>query len=443
VKMRASLFCGMLISVLSVAISVNPIKASDLQDLSLQELIEHKPPHEVYAWVQKHPLSVGHEVNWKDNRGVPRTGNLLQWAIAQGHMPLIQYLRLHGFSFSESWSYRDSALSLSARSGDIETFRYVLQQGADPFADRETLTLVLGDLVYGGTPDLLAFFLHEERSQSRLRQAMLTQVLSQRVEPNDFNLNGETALMSACFFNELEMAALLMERGADVNLKNNAGETALFEAAENSLEMVERLVDRGADIHMKDDDGSTALMKAARRNQLDVMKFMVSKGASLQALQGQGFSLLWFAAGNGATEVVAYLLAQDIDPNMATAHGKTALMNAVSLEDLRLFSLYLGMIDEAEYTAKQAVRLQSALETARLLIERGADVNAKTQDGQTVLMTAVEGRSLDIVRLLLHYGADPKYKDSTGKTALDYAREDDAETLVQLLSTDGSGGLAN
>lgn len=435
--MRNYLFCGMLSVVLSVVTSVTvPVKASDLQTLTLQELIEHKRPHEVYAWAQKHPLSVTHQVTWEDNRGVPLTGNLLQWAIAQGHLPLIQYLQQHGFSFSESWSYRDSALSLSARSGDIETFRYVLQQGSDPFADQQTLTLVLDDLVYGENSDMLAFFLREEGSQSRPRQAMLTQVLSQRVEPNDFNLNGNTALMSACFFNELEMAILLMERGANVNLKNNAGETALFEAAENSLEMVELLVDRGADIHMKDDDGYTALTHAVSRNQLDIVKFMVSQGASVQELQDPGSNLLWVAAGYGATDVVSYLIEQRLDPNLPNEYGETVLMHTL-LINFHFVNINSGILDEAEYTERQTLLLQSVLETARLLIAKGADVNAKTHHGQTVLMTAVKGGSLEVVRLLLDNGAKPDLEMENGYTFLMAAAKSRSLALMEYFIAQG------
>ena len=435
--MRASLFCGMLIFILSVAVSVNtPVKASDLQDLSLEEVIEHRSFHDVYVWAQKHPLSVNHELTWEDNRGVPRTGSLLQWAIARGHMPLIQYLQQHGFAFSESQSYWDSALALSARSGDIETFQYVLQQGADPFVDQRILTLVLGDLVYGGNPDMLAFFLHEEASQSPFRQAMLTRVLSERVEPNDLNLNGNTALMSACFFNELEMAALLMERGADVNLKNNAGKTALFEAAEHSLELVKRLVARGADIHVKDESGYTALTNAVRRNQLGVVKFMVSQGASLQDLQGPGLNLLWVATGHGATDVVSYLIAQGLDPNLPNEYGETLLMRSFLL-NFHFVNLNSGILDEAEYTERQTIVLQSVLEIAQLLIAKGADVNAKTQDGRTVLMAAVEGGSLEGVRLLIDNGARPEIETENGYTFLMAAAKSRSLALMEYFIAQG------
>jgi ankyrin repeat protein len=58
-----------------------------------------------------------------------------------------------------------------------------------------------------------------------------------------------------------------------------------------------------------------------------------------------------------------------------------------------------------------------------LLIERGADVNAKTNGGWTPLHSAAFYGHVEVVRLLLEHGADPNIKNIWGQTAIDLARE--------------------
>ena len=75
--------------------------------------------------------------------------------------------------------------------------------------------------------------------------------------------NTWTALIWASSRGHRETASLLLDRGADINLKNNDGETALMEASSSGhTEIVSLLLDRGADVNVKDNDGGTALVRA-------------------------------------------------------------------------------------------------------------------------------------------------------------------------------------
>ena len=76
-----------------------------------------------------------------------------------------------------------------------------------------------------------------------------------------------------------------------------------------------------------------------------------------------------------------------------------------------------------------------SLPITRLLIEHGADVNAKQQQDVTPLHAAAHNGSLEIVQLLLEHGADKNATDASGKSALDFARESGFDAIVEILES--------
>ncbi|CAN5680520.1 hypothetical protein BH24ACI5_BH24ACI5_00520 [soil metagenome] len=79
-------------------------------------------------------------------------------------------------------------------------------------------------------------------------------------------------------------------------------------------------------------------------------------------------------------------------------------------------------------------------ETVALLLEHGANVNARQQEGYTALMGAAGTGREDLVDLLLARGADPTLEDENGKTAVDVARDHGHEAVATRLASDGQRG---
>jgi len=107
---------------------------------------------------------------------------------------------------------------------------------------------------------------------------------------------------------------LLIARGADVRAATKRGITALaFAAPYGNTEIVKMLLDKGAEINSKDDGGYTPLMLAAYSDFLNaaVVKMMLEKGAPIDARGNDGETALTLARKKGNTEVVQLLLNHD------------------------------------------------------------------------------------------------------------------------------------
>ncbi|MDQ7826348.1 MAG: ankyrin repeat domain-containing protein [Candidatus Eremiobacteraeota bacterium] len=184
-------------------------------------------------------------------------------------------------------------------------------------------------------------------------------------------------------------------------------ETPLHEAAGmGRLEVVKYLVEKGADCSLKDSSGHTALEKAIDRGHNDVALFLIEHAGS--GKKGMEGTLLHHAAWNGNIEMARLLLEKGTEVNGRDKAGKTALHYAIS----------------ADY-----------LDVAKLLIEKGADVNSlsagKENGAKTPLHSA---RSDKAVRILVRKDADVNAKDNEGKTPLHYAAEGHGSAVEELIA---------
>jgi ankyrin repeat protein len=118
----------------------------------------------------------------------------------------------------------------------------------------------------------------------------------------------------------------LISKGADVNTRNEIGETPLLRAVYNgNAKIVEVLVTGGAEKNSKDKNGWTALMWAVNDGRDGIAKFLIESGADVNAKDGDSRTVLMRAASGGRRGMVELLLAEGADPNAADAFGMTPL----------------------------------------------------------------------------------------------------------------------
>lgn len=203
----------------------------------------------------------------------------LQKAAAQGDLDALTALLDAGAEVDAAPNHGFTPLTRAAAAGHIEAVHLLIRQGANVNASGGVGRHVL----------LLAAWHEAEHGDRGIVRALL----DAGAEMNQTSCWGETALFGAASFtNGLPTVRLLLTRGADVNIANQAGWTPLMQAAlDGSAGIVRELLSHKPDLDAKDQDGKTALDLAVQYQHADVVQLLAEAGAKAQVGQLAGEEL--------------------------------------------------------------------------------------------------------------------------------------------------------
>ncbi|OWT42519.1 Ankyrin repeat protein [Pochonia chlamydosporia 170] len=228
---------------------------------------------------------------------------------------------------------------------------------------------------------------------------------------------GQTPLSRAAERGHEAVVKLLLDKGADAEAKDDYGQTPLSWAglvegedatghqtplslaAWNGHEaVVKLLLDKGADVEAKDEYGRTPLSLAAWNGHEAVVELLLDRGADVEAKDEYGRTPLSLAAKNGHEAAVELLIASfGVDPYVTDGAGTTLLSWAMQTGVTPLF----WAAEKGQEAIVKLLLEDADVEAAvELLLDRGADVDAKDEYGQTPLSLAAENGHEAIVKLL-------------------------------------------
>nr|XP_021333184.1 ankyrin-2 isoform X36 [Danio rerio] len=257
--------------------------------------------------------------------------------------------------------------------------------------------------------------------------------------------SGFTPLHIAAHYGNVNVATLLLNRGAAVDFTARNGITPLHVASKRgNTNMVHLLLDRGAQIDAKTRDGLTPLHCAARSGHDTAVELLLERGAPMLARTKNGLSPLHMAAQGDHVECVKHLLQHKAPVDDVTLDYLTALHVAAHCGHYRVTKLLLDKRANPNaralngFTPLHIACKKNRVKVMELLIKYGAFIQAITESGLTPIHVAAFMGHLNIVLLLLQNGASPDVSNIRGETALHMAARAGQMEVVRCLLRNGA-----
>ncbi|XP_035482183.2 ankyrin-2b isoform X28 [Scophthalmus maximus] len=441
-------------------------------------------------------LKGGVDISTSNQNGL----NALHLAAKEGHVDLVQELLDRGAAVDSSTKKGNTALHISSLAGQAEVVKILSKRGADINSQSQNGFTPLYMAAQENHLDVVRYLLENGGNQSTATEDGFTplaialqqghnQVVSILLEndtkgkvrlpalhiaarkddtksaalllQNDHNADvqskmmvnrttengksGFTPLHIAAHYGNVNVATLLLNRGAAVDFTARNGITPLHVASKRgNTNMVRLLLDRGSQIDAKTRDGLTPLHCAARSGHDIPVELLLERGAPLLARTKNGLSPLHMAAQGDHVECVKHLLQHKAPVDDVTLDYLTALHVAAHCGHYRVTKLLLDKRANSNaralngFTPLHIACKKNRVKVMELLVKYGASIQAITESGLTPIHVAAFMGHLNIVLLLLQNGASPDVSNIRGETALHMAARAGQVEVVRCLLRNGA-----
>ncbi|XP_066453854.1 CARD- and ANK-domain containing inflammasome adapter protein-like [Eleutherodactylus coqui] len=426
------------------------LKGSDVNAVnSSGETLLHVAASNGHVPVIEFLLSKGAKVDAKDKKRMTP----LHRAAENGHVEAVSVLLQAGANMYSLDNDSQSPLHLAAQNNHHHVVKLFLQEEEKRYKNRSN-------------------FLHMEASKNNSRLVEL--LLENGANVDSLDEKKHTALYHAVSGGHEATVKVLLEAGATVDpsiidvafntnneyifglllqyskgLSADTMISAMFKAVKlNLFGIIKALIDKGTDVNARNDMQYTPLLLAAELGKSEAAQALIEKGAHIDDRTPNLNTALHLSVQGGDVPTLKLLLQKGINvditgPGHQTPLHMAAYHNRPDLSDILLSAgANVNAVSKESLTPLHLASQRNNVDVAQNLIEHKANVNAKDKHSKTPLHLAVEGGGLALVQLLLNNKADPNVADKDKKTPLHIAAEEGkSEVVAALLSSQARYGV--
>ena len=369
----------------------------------------------------------------------------LVWAASRNDVEMAEMLLRAGADAKGANEFGATALYAAAGAAELPMTQKLIAAGADPNAALTSGETALMQAARRGNVDIV--------------QALL----AAKADPNAKEKNGsQNALMWAVAAKQSAVADALVRGGADVHGGSKSGFTPLmFAAQQGDVDSIRVLLRAGAKVDDKQEGAPSALVIASAMVHVDAVNLLLENGANPNLTDWRGYNPLLLVVRDShygldlqnkdrIVTIVKSLLKHGADPNFRLKQPKAMTVNEVSLDgatpvllasevnNTEAVKVLLDAGADPRISTEQGMtplimasgggtdiqrarppeERAQAIDTVKLLVERGVDINAVGQYGWTALHQASYQGLTDVIEFLVSKGANINEMDAFGQTPL-------------------------
>ncbi|KAM4525442.1 ankyrin-1-like isoform 5-T5 [Odontesthes bonariensis] len=438
-------------------------------------------------------LKNGVEINICNQNGL----NALHLASKEGHVEVVAELIKHGANVDAATKKGNTALHIASLAGQKEVVKELATNGANVNAQSQNGFTPLYMAAQENHLEVVQFLLDNGSSQGIATEDGFTplavalqqghdQVVSLLLEndtkgkvrlpalhiaarkddtkaaalllQNDHNADVESKMMVnrttesgftplhiAAHYGNINVATLLLNRGAAVDFKARNDITPLHVASKRgNSNMVRLLLERGAKIDARTKDGLTPLHCGARSGHEQVVEMLLDRGAPIMSKTKNGLSPLHMATQGDHLNCVQLLLHHEVPVDDVTNDYLTALHVAAHCGHYKVAKVIVDKKANPNakalngFTPLHIACKKNRVKVMELLLKHGASIQAVTESGLTPIHVAAFMGHENIVHQLINYGASPNTSNVRGETALHMAARAGQSDVVRYLIQNGA-----
>ncbi|XP_058648997.1 ankyrin-3 isoform X39 [Onychostoma macrolepis] len=438
-------------------------------------------------------IKSGVDINICNQNGL----NALHLASKEGHVEVVAELIKLGASVDAATKKGNTALHIASLAGQVDVVKELVNNGANINAQSQNGFTPLYMAAQENHLDVVKFLLDNGSSQSIATEDGFTplavalqqghdQVVSLLLEndtkgkvrlpalhiaarkddtkaaalllQNDHNADVESKMMVnrttesgftplhiAAHYGNINVATLLLNRGAAVDFKARNDITPLHVASKRgNANMVRLLLERGARIDAKTKDGLTPLHCGARSGHEQVVEMLLDRGAPILSKTKNGLSPLHMATQGDHLNSVQLLLHHDVPVDDVTNDYLTALHVAAHCGHYKVAKVLVDKKANPNakalngFTPLHIACKKNRIKVMELLLKHGASIQAVTESGLTPIHVAAFMGHENIVTQLTNHGASPNTMNVRGETALHMAARAGQANVVKFLVANGA-----